>query len=246
MAGAKTVTRGSGGAPRERMLAEARPQASAAPAPCGRARLQGSLQCQPAFPSIPCGLFLGWVSRQWELRGCLLGPLGKTWPSEKRERRKGNILSLYPSNIYRRGAQSRGSCPWQYAEDGGEMEAEFFTANPQTSGPATCVVKGQTIKSFWATHSLYCYSSFLFLASLLGFVLVIKWCLTLCNTMDYSPPGPSVLHYLLSLLKFTSTELMMLSNRLIFCHSHLILLSILLSIRVFSNESPLHIRWPKY
>ena len=126
------------------------------------------------------------------------------------------------------------------------MEAEFLTANPQTSGPATCVVKGQTINSFGATHSLYCYSSFLFLASLLGFVLVVKWCLTLCNTMDYNPPGPSVLHYLLSLLKFASTELTMLSNHLIFCHSRLILLSIFLSIRVFSNESPLHIRWPKY
>ena len=38
----------------------------------------------------------------------------------------------------------------------------------------------------------------------------------------------------------------MLSNHLIFCHPLLLLPSIFLSIRVFSNESALHIRWPKY
>ena len=37
-----------------------------------------------------------------------------------------------------------------------------------------------------------------------------------------------------------------LSNHLILCHPLLLLPSILPSIRVFSNESPLHIRWPKY
>ena len=43
-----------------------------------------------------------------------------------------------------------------------------------------------------------------------------------------------------------SFELMMPSNHLIFCHPLLLLLSIFPSIRVFSNESALHIRWPKY
>jgi len=42
-----------------------------------------------------------------------------------------------------------------------------------------------------------------------------------------------------------SIELVMLSNHLILCHS-LLLLSCFPSIRVFSNESALHIRWPKY
>ena len=42
-----------------------------------------------------------------------------------------------------------------------------------------------------------------------------------------------------------SIELVMLSNHLILCHP-LLLLSIFPSIRVFSNESALHIRWPKY
>ena len=48
-----------------------------------------------------------------------------------------------------------------------------------------------------------------------------------------------------SLLKLMSIELMMPSNRLSLCHP-LLLLSIFSSIRVFSNESALHIRWPKY
>ena len=43
-----------------------------------------------------------------------------------------------------------------------------------------------------------------------------------------------------------SIESVMPSNRLIFCHSHLLLPSIFPSIRVFSNESALCIRWPKY
>ena len=49
-----------------------------------------------------------------------------------------------------------------------------------------------------------------------------------------------------SLLKFMSIELVMLSSRLILCHPHLLLPSIFTSIQVFSSESALHIRWPKY
>ena len=49
-----------------------------------------------------------------------------------------------------------------------------------------------------------------------------------------------------SLLKLTSIEPVMPSNHLIFCCSLLLPPSIFPSIRVFSNESALHIRWPKY
>ena len=49
-----------------------------------------------------------------------------------------------------------------------------------------------------------------------------------------------------SLLKLMSIALVMPSNHLILCHSLFLLLSIFPSIRVFSNESTLHIRWPKY
>ena len=49
-----------------------------------------------------------------------------------------------------------------------------------------------------------------------------------------------------SLLKFTSIQLVMLSNHLILCCPILHLLSIFPSTKVFSNESILHIRWPMY
>ena len=49
-----------------------------------------------------------------------------------------------------------------------------------------------------------------------------------------------------SLLKLMYTESVMPSNHLILCHPLLLLPSILPSIRVFSSESALHIRWPKY
>ena len=49
-----------------------------------------------------------------------------------------------------------------------------------------------------------------------------------------------------SLLKLMSIELVMPSNHLILCHLLLLLPSVFPSIRVFSNESALHIRWPKY
>ena len=49
-----------------------------------------------------------------------------------------------------------------------------------------------------------------------------------------------------SLLKFMSITSVMLSNCLVLCHPLLLLPSIFPSIRVFSNESVLHIWWPKY
>ena len=49
-----------------------------------------------------------------------------------------------------------------------------------------------------------------------------------------------------SLLKLVSIELVMRSNNLIICRPLLLLPSIFPNIRVFSNESVLHIRWPKY
>ena len=49
-----------------------------------------------------------------------------------------------------------------------------------------------------------------------------------------------------SLLKLMSIELVIPSNHLILCHPLLLLPSIFPSITVFSNESFLHIRWPKY
>ena len=49
-----------------------------------------------------------------------------------------------------------------------------------------------------------------------------------------------------SLLKLMSIESVMPSDHLILCHPRLLLPSIFPSIRIFSNEPSLHIRWPKY
>ena len=64
--------------------------------------------------------------------------------------------------------------------------------------------------------------------------------------MDCGVPGFPVLHYVLNLLKFMSVELAMLSNHLILCHLLLLLPLVFPSIRVFSNELALHIKWPEY
>ena len=64
--------------------------------------------------------------------------------------------------------------------------------------------------------------------------------------MHCSMPGFPVYYQPRSLLKLMSIESVMPSNHLIPCHPFLFLLSILPSIRVFSNESILCIRWPKY
>ena len=64
--------------------------------------------------------------------------------------------------------------------------------------------------------------------------------------MDCSMPGFSVDHQILELAQTHVCELVMPSNHLILCHPLLLLSSIFPSIRVFSNESVLCIRWPKY
>ena len=70
----------------------------------------------------------------------------------------------------------------------------------------------------------------------------------LCDPVDCSMPGFSVLHCLLELAQahVHCIESVMPSNCLILCHPLLLLPSVFSSIRVFSKESVLHIRWPKY
>ena len=70
-------------------------------------------------------------------------------------------------------------------------------------------------------------------------------CSTLCDPMDCSTQLPLSSTISRSLLKLLSFESVMPSNHLILCHP-LLLPSIFPSIRVFSKESILHIRWPKY
>ena len=73
-----------------------------------------------------------------------------------------------------------------------------------------------------------------------------QYCPTLCEPIDCSTPGLPVHNQLQSLLKFLSIELVMPLNHLILCCPLPLLPSIFPSIRVFSKESVLPIRWPKY
>ena len=68
----------------------------------------------------------------------------------------------------------------------------------------------------------------------------------LCDPMNHSTPGLPVHHQLLESPKPMSIESVMPSNHLILCCPLLLLPSIFPSIIVFSNESALRIRWPKY
>ena len=92
-------------------------------------------------------------------------------------------------------------------------------------------------------------------ADIISFSVKFKyrgWCsvspsyLTLCDPVDCSTPGFPVYHQLPELAQTNVHHLVMPSNHLAFCCPLLLLPSILPRIRVFSHESVLHIRWPKY
>ena len=75
---------------------------------------------------------------------------------------------------------------------------------------------------------------------------VAQSCLTLCNPMDCSMPGFAVHHQLMELAQTHVHQIGDAMQPFILCHPLLLLPSILPSIGVFSNESVLCIRWPKY
>ena len=75
---------------------------------------------------------------------------------------------------------------------------------------------------------------------------VTQSCLTLCNPVNCSIPGFPVITNSWNLLKLMFIESVMPSNHLILYGPLLLLPIAFFSIRVFSNKSILHIRWPKY
>ena len=90
-----------------------------------------------------------------------------------------------------------------------------------------------------------------------GYVITTNWCRCccsfnqscsiLCEPMDYSTcQAPLYFMISQSLLKLMFIKSVMPSNHRVLCHPLLLLPSIFPSIRVFSNASVLHIRWPKY
>ena len=81
---------------------------------------------------------------------------------------------------------------------------------------------------------------------LFQFSSVAQSCTTLCEPMDCSRQASLSITNSWSLLKLMSIESVMTANHLILCHPLLLLPLIFPNIRVFSNESALRIRWPKY
>ena len=75
---------------------------------------------------------------------------------------------------------------------------------------------------------------------------VTQSCPALCDPMECSTPGLPVHHQFPEFLKFKSIELVMPFNHLILCRPLLLPPSVFPSIRIFSSESFLSIRWPKY
>ena len=75
------------------------------------------------------------------------------------------------------------------------------------------------------------------------FSSVSQSCLTLCDPMNCSTPGLPVHH---QLPEFTQTHVHRVSDAIQPCSPLLLLPSIPPSIRAFSNESTLRMRWPKY
>ena len=78
------------------------------------------------------------------------------------------------------------------------------------------------------------------------FSSVAQLCPTLCNPVNCSRPGLPAITNSRSSLRLTSIESVMPSSHLILCCPLLLLPPIPLSIKVFSNESTLRMKWPKY
>jgi len=84
------------------------------------------------------------------------------------------------------------------------------------------------------------------LISIQQFSSVAQSCLDLCKAMNCGISGLPVHHQLLKLAQIMSIKLAMSSNHLILSCPLLLPPSVFPSIRLFSNESLLYIRWPKY
>ena len=95
------------------------------------------------------------------------------------------------------------------------------------------------------SHGLL-YSGLLFVHAPCCYCSVTKSCLTISTAWIATHQASLCFTISWNLLRFMSVELLMPSKHLILCWPLVILPSVFPSIRVFSNDSVLHIRWPKY
>ena len=114
---------------------------------------------------------------------------------------------------------------------------QFIVIPTRDQTPIPCI-GGEVLATGLSGKSLRC--------PFVQFSLVSQLCLTLCNPMDCSIPGFPVLHHLLEFLKthvHLVSDATQPSGPLSSPSPPAFSLS---SIRVFSNELALHIRWPKF
>ena len=137
-----------------------------------------------------------------------------------------SLFSL-DSHIYTDSWNSHDYLPFAYG-----LEVPLTSTMVNTNGSRILKYpKCQALSNPWHTFS---------------FSSVVQSCPTLCDPMDCSTPGLPVHHQLLEFTQTQSIESVMPSSHLILCCPLFLLPSIFPSIRVFSSESVLWIRWPKY
>ena len=142
-------------------------------------------------------------------------------------------------------------------------EWESACSHQQGSGCACLSSKNTALKhyKYWIdrqiakltkTHPPLDYQNFSHTTNFLHQPCFLSWAQSLSRVWLFATPWTAACQASLSatssqsLLKLMSIESVMPSNHLTLCHPLLLLPSIIPSIRVFSNESVLHIRWSKY
>ena len=136
------------------------------------------------------------------------------------------MATLIPIHNWKQGLEDRG-------EDSSRGRVQDDDLFDNASGPYVSVTYGLHITYFHRCLFCCCYS-------------VAKLCLTLCYPMNCTTHQTSMCFTIsLSLLKLMSIGSVMPTNHLILCRP-LLLPSVFPSIRVFSNELAVCIRWPQY
>ena len=147
-----------------------------------------------------------------------------------------HIIQLCPTLCNPMGCILRLLCPWDSPGKNTEVGCHFLLQGIfLTQGSNLCLLHWQ-VDSLPLSHQGRPRSSL---------VVQSLSCLTLCNPMDHSMPALLSFSISQNLLKLMNLEMVMPSTNLILCCS-LLLPSIFPSIWVFSSESALYIRWPKY
>ena len=163
------------------------------------------------------------------------------------------------------------SCPQSFPASGSFPMSQFFTSGVQSIGAsASASVFPKNIQDWFSLgltgwislqskrlsrvfsnstvqkHQFFGARALLFFGLLLRSVQSLSCVLLFVTSWTATHQASPSITNSRSLLKLTSIESLRPSNHLIVCHPVLLLPSIFPSIRVFSNESVLHIRWPKF